>query len=124
MERAREGSRDSFARLTARVREMHAAGLTDREMAEQLGITCVAVTQRRLRTLGLPPNVARNRLSPSEADARIREMHAEGLSDRRIGEQLGVSETQVRGWRHELGLPALHRGRQVLPARREEVKAK
>jgi DNA-binding NarL/FixJ family response regulator len=44
-------------------------------------------------------------------DLRIREMHAQGLSDNKIGQQLGMAHSTVSARRNRMGLPAHFSGR-------------
>jgi len=88
------------------VRELHADGLTDREIAVELGVSrqgvWVARTALRLKA---------HRRWRRFADAQLRVLHARGLTDGQIGRRLGVTKQTVGKRRQKLGLPPNPRGR-------------
>lgn len=105
----REGIRTERAQ---RIRELHAAGLTDQEIADQLGVTRKAAQQSRLR-LHLPVNrAARPRRERHGAEPRhdyrpdIARLHGEGLTDAQIAERLDLSPSYTATLRRGLALPA------------------
>lgn len=90
-----------------RLRELHAEGLWDNEIARRMHISAPTVKRWR-ETLGLAQNEfdrsSRN-LEPVYVDgARARELYDAGLSDWDIGLELGVDVGQVLKWRRGEGL--------------------
>lgn len=83
--------------IRAEVLRLHAEGLTDREMAEQLGANHHSVSEAR-RTAGL----VANKKTPNE---QVRELHATGADDVQIGAALGLSFRHVGKIRRDLDLP-------------------
>lgn len=93
-----------------KLRELHAEGLTDGQIAERLGISRTAAQQTRAR-LKLPVNADRRggygpHRSKDTRDA-IERLHAEGRTDAEMAEQLGFTYTYIAGIRRELGLPLI-----------------
>lgn len=95
-----------------RMRELHADGLTDREIGVVIGVTKSRVGEVR-RAVGLPPVTttrpvkpvkARRVLAVDEHRDEVRRMHAEGCSDVVIASTLGVSRSTVQRTRLALGL--------------------
>lgn len=105
---------------------LYRAGLTDGEIAREVGVTVSAVGYWR-RSRGLPPNRPRGRrggrLSPEEERIRM-VLYKRGLSDYAIGKILGRSRTCIRAWRLKKGLPPNRRPSRLTPeeeARRREL---
>lgn len=95
----------------ADVARLHAQGLTDEAVAAELGIApTYAGTLRRGQ--GLPanriPRPPRTRRYQPRYDRRpdVAAAHADGLTDRQIGERLGISHSEVGRLRRDLGLEA------------------
>ncbi len=79
------------------------------EIAEEQGIRVGALVTREVTESAR--RLLRVRLDEQQAarrDRRIRELHAEGLSDRRIGLAVHLSHTAVRKHRQRLLLPNNH----------------
>lgn len=97
-----------------RVRELHAQGATDRDIAEALGLTVPAANQLR-RRLHLPVHPADRSLwaaSMANRESRrpeVRRLHALGWSDARIATEIGVSKSRVGELRRLMQLPAVGR---------------
>ena len=91
--------------MTSRaVRELHAKGLTDAEIARQLDAAYTSVNRVRRVILQLPANTRRGKnLTLKLGD--IRALHAKGLVDREIAERLGCSISTVCAHRRRMGLP-------------------
>lgn len=106
-------ARASATRRKARVAALHAEGMTDQQIADILGTQRSVVWQVRTR-LGLPVNSAER--APQERrsvhDDRVRELHAQGLTDAQIGERAGISKAWAAELRRALGL---HPNRRVKP---------
>ncbi|WP_137843839.1 hypothetical protein [Microbacterium sp. 2FI] len=94
------------------VARLHAEGLSDKEIAAEVGLAPAYAGQLR-RELGLPAN--RKRRPRKERPPRqprrdhrpgVAAAHAEGLNDVAIAERLGISKNHVGTLRRELGLPA------------------
>ena len=97
----------STSPLLAKVETAHADGLVDRDIADRVG--CGLSTVGRLRrSLELDPNVAPKAIEVLTAShgPRVRELHAQGWNDGRIGKELGTSIHIARRVRVHLGLPA------------------
>lgn len=94
-----------------KVRELHAEGKTDRQIAEVIGVTAPAANQIR-RRLRLPVNREdRTRWAASvtsRVDRRpeITRLHGEGMTDAAIATELGISKNRVGELRRDLGLKA------------------
>lgn len=84
------------------VREMVAAGKTDGEIAEAMGVTKSAVRSARGR-LGLPVNLP-PLTTASMRDQAIRALHAKGLTDRQIATEMELSDETIGLYRWRLGL--------------------
>lgn len=106
--RPREDRRPEVTRL-------HALGMRDDAIAEQMGLSVTYVGNLR-RDLGLPthplPRAVRAPREPRRVDRRpdIAAAHAEGLTDRQIGERVGLSPSEVGRLRRDLGLQ-VHKSR-------------
>ena len=86
----------STSPLLAKVEAAHADGLVDRDIADRVG--CGLSTVGRLRrSLELDPNVAPKAIEVLTAThgPRVRELHAQGWNDGRIGKELGT-ESAIR----------------------------
>lgn len=90
------GQRPSQQVLTALV----ASGLTNREIAQVLGVSR-AVVKQRLGTGGI------RRAAPVDLDlGELQRLKAQALTDAEIGDLLGVSASRVLGARRRNGIPA------------------
>lgn len=81
----------------ARLRELHAVGMSTPALAVALGAT-VRTVQQLLHEEGLKANRA------TADERRLRELHASGLSRRELGDALGVSQPTLRLWLGRAGL--------------------
>ncbi len=79
--------------------ELHRRGLTDREIAEELGVTQAAVNYRREK-LGLKNNYTRSTFSDDE----LLRLSNQGLNDHEISKALGVTQAAINYRRGRLGL--------------------
>lgn len=85
--------------------ELYKQGLTDKEMAKQLGDTYIAIGQWRFAR-NLPNNGKHyQRLSAEELEARMK-LYLQGLNDREIAKALGIRYQTITGWRYTHNLPA------------------
>ena len=82
------------------IKELYGQGLSDRQIAERLGLSPATVAMYR-RMLGLPTARERKR---KELMERVRELHAQGLSDFQIASRLGICYETVRTYRRLLGI--------------------
>jgi transcriptional regulator len=78
--------------------EMYKQGLTDREIADQVGMAQESVSYWRRRN-GLPRNAAR-------WDSQRMSLYNQGMTDREIGRQTGQRATTICNWRAARKLPA------------------
>lgn len=93
--------------IDERVYELFRAGLSDQEIADELGVTKRAIEHRRGRLGLLRIRYPSNPEGWHEARvSKLRELWSEGLSASEIGEKLGVSRCAVLGKAHRLKLPA------------------
>ena len=76
---------------------LYEKGLTDREIASELGVSLTVIQNWRYNR-GLAPNSAR----PGFPDRE--ELYSQGLSDREIAERVGVSCSTIINWRNRRGL--------------------
>jgi DNA-binding CsgD family transcriptional regulator len=113
-ERPARHSRAPRSSAAADVARLHAEGLRDIEIAERLELNVNYVGNLR-RGQGLPLIPAPQRESTRRRYGKRRDRrpdvaaaHADGLTDREIGERLGMSPSEVGRLRRELGL-ASHR---------------
>ncbi|WP_136053457.1 hypothetical protein [Microbacterium sp. K5D] len=94
--------RPSGSAHAMRVRELHAQGMLDKEIAEQIGIGRRTVTNIR-DTLGLAPHHG------VDAD-QVRRLHTDGLTDRQIADRINqtrarkINRRTIWGVRKRLGL--------------------
>jgi|GEM_PF-1304941 len=90
---------------------LHATGLTDVQLAAELGIDR-SYTSALRRKLGLPANRPPKTERPTgireERAQRFRELHAAGLTDQEIGDQIGITQRGAAALRRRLELPANH----------------
>lgn len=96
---------------------LRAEGLNNREIAERLGRTHDAVCLRARQT-GLTQKAPLLRDWSENDIARLRDLRAQGLSAREIGEALARSPQAVRFKTHQLGLPRPSRIRRSDPVER------
>lgn len=80
-----------------RLRELHAKGLTDRQIARKLGITLAAAWARRQR-LGLPRNVNREVNRQHCREATRRRVKRDGHSMGQLHAGHLRCEAAIRGW--------------------------
>jgi ribonucleoside-diphosphate reductase alpha chain len=86
-------SNESVARL-------HAEGLSDYEIAEELDSSPSTIQRRRSDELGLPANGDGGRPAGRSFDeSEFQRLHETGHTDAEIAEELGVHATTVRGYR-------------------------
>ncbi len=79
--------------------ELHQEGLTDRQIADTLGVTQAAVNYRRQK-MGLKNNY----MKKSFSDDELRNLYNQGSVDREIGEALGATQAAVNYRRQRLAL--------------------
>lgn len=98
-------ARASATRRRPRVAALHAEGMTDQQIADVLGTQRSVVWQARTK-LGLPVNRAERAPQGRRTlhDDRVRELHAEGLTDAQISERAGISKAWAAELRRTLGL--------------------
>lgn len=80
--------------------ELYRQNMSDREIANELGIHYYKVTNWRKHN-GLPGNVRRSKLDPEKALA----LHRQGLSDPEIARALGCCDYTILKWRTANGIP-------------------
>jgi len=98
-----EGDRLSEENIQLRL-SMIEQGLSDGEIAEQLGITKSAFTIWRNKR-GIPPNRPRGgQRLPKNMQKRRIELYKRGFSDREIAEKIGISKSGVQRWRKREGI--------------------
>lgn len=90
-----------------KARELLAQGLSDRAVAEQLGVKKGLLKRWRIRhgieeNVCNEPRVRRLCFDPDEA----RRLYDEGHIDREIAEALGVAPQTINKWRLKAGLPS------------------
>ncbi|RAW47144.1 adenosylcobalamin-dependent ribonucleoside-diphosphate reductase [Halorubrum sp. 48-1-W] len=89
------------------VAELHAAGLSDYAIAEQLDSSPSTVQRRRADELDLPANGPGGRPAGRSFEAdRLHELHERGHTDAEIAAELGVHQTTVRNARAAESLSA------------------
>lgn len=103
----------------AEVARLHADGLTDTAIARRLGVSNTTISTIRRTKLNLTPipvQAARMTEQSPRADriARLRALHAEGMTDNEMAEALGVSRSAVHQARTRQGL-ALNKQRVRAP---------
>lgn len=81
--------------------DLYAEGLSDYEIADELGVGKSTVQRRRANELSLPPNGqgGRNQGSVSFDQEKVIELHNQNKSDSEIAEEVGVSSDAVRAFR-------------------------
>lgn len=97
---------------TPEVAEMYELGMRDDAIAAELGLNINYVGTLR-RSLGLPTHPLPRERKPKRPKSQridwrpeVARLHGEGLPDRLISEQTGISRTHVGTLRRELGLAA------------------
>lgn len=90
------------------ITELHKEGLTDKEIAERLGVARSRVTYHR-QVMKLPVNKkSRKPAKPVKTDPwmeKVQSLWEQGYTDKQISETLGLSGIQVRYRREKLSLP-------------------
>lgn len=102
--KTKTGPTPAATRTAARRRAVQAGwenGLTDREIAAQIGMTTSGAGAIR-RALGLPSVRIRHQ---STRDQAVRAAWGQGLTDRGIAERTGMTPKGARSARERLGLP-------------------
>ncbi|HOP08741.1 MAG TPA: hypothetical protein PK718_01830 [Candidatus Methanofastidiosa archaeon] len=79
--------------------ELYKNGMTDKEIADELGVSQSAVNYRREK-LGLPSNYKKDMI-PNDL---VKDLNERGYTDKEIAERLGVSQSSVNYKRQRLGL--------------------
>ena len=94
-----------------RLKQLHAKGLPDREIANATGWTINQVCGRR-RRLGLKSNSLGEFKGPYRLAnghtitlGTLKKLHGQGKTDREIAKSFKCSRSAVLGWRRRLGLP-------------------
>lgn len=91
---------------TTLIEELYHRGLTDRQIAKEVGLNWCVVEDIRKFKLGLPSQRKRRR---DELHRQIRELHSLGYSDRKIASIIGISTSSVQHHRKTLmGLKTIH----------------
>jgi len=85
--------------------QLYNQGLSDREIAQRVGITASVVGEWRKRR-HLPINSLRGRNTDQEMYERRLKLYNQKLTDKQIADLEGVSEQAIRTWRKVHGLPA------------------
>ncbi len=98
------------------IRDLHADGLSDFEIADQLDSSASTIQRRRALELGLDPNGDGGRpAGPVSFDeATFETLYAEGRSDGDIAQELDISTRTVARYREQQSLAA--NGQAVTPA--------
>jgi len=101
-------------------RRLHAQKLTDGEIAERMGLAQRTVAKRRVEW-GLPHNftgpraqdAARQGGRPAMSidEEQLRSLHAQGLPNSRIAEQMGIHHDAIGDAMRRLGLESNYRNR-------------
>ena len=86
--------------IAQEIARLNAEGLTDREIADKLGISAVYAGDIRRRA-GLPRNPAPCNRTPQLAPA----LYAQGMTDQEIADKIGVCRDTVAKWRRSENLP-------------------
>ena len=85
------------------IRDLHAQGLNDAEIAKQLDLPYSSVNYTRREVLGLSANA--NRGARTQVDENmIRALHAQGLDDTEIAQRLGFSPVTIGEHRRRMRL--------------------
>lgn len=84
------------------IRDMHASGATDDEIADKLGSKRTIVQQTRHR-MGL----LANRLPAPDHNPEITRLHGEGKTDTEIADALGIGRAHAQRLRQRLELPSV-----------------
>lgn len=86
--------------------------LTVAQLVAHIAETAVAEPGKRPErdTYGRPATPTERRKMTPRRLARLRELHALGLSDGEIASHIGLSDESVRQWRNRLQLPVIRRG--------------
>lgn len=92
------------------ITRLHGLGWNDTRIADHLDVSNSSISAIRRHELGLPKISGRARAQPVEGPrARrrrlITEMHARGMTDRAIADELGVDYMTARQARNRYGLP-------------------
>jgi len=85
------------------VRELHAAGTNDTQIAKALRVPTTRVNEMR-RALGLKSHMPQSRPITGERADQLRRLHAKGLNDREIAEAMGYHKVSIYIRRNRLGL--------------------
>lgn len=119
----RQTAAGSLIRARAeRITELHAQGMTDDQIAADLGSTRATVWKAREK-LALDRNPApRPAGKPSKHLPDVARLHGEGLTDKQIGERLGIVKQYAAKLRRDLHLPAHHPVRPVAPRKQRVSK--
>lgn len=86
--------------------------ITVAQLVAHIAETAVAEPGKRPErdTYGRPSTPTERRKMTPRRLARLRELHALGLSDGQIASHIGLSDEAVRQWRNRLQLPVIRRG--------------
>ncbi|MCD6468538.1 MAG: hypothetical protein J7L32_04415, partial [Thermoplasmata archaeon] len=85
--------------------ELYRKGYSDREIADEVGVTPVVILSWRKKN-NLKPNIQQGQpLSDAEEKRRL-ELYKKGLNDKQIASVIGISEEGIWQWRKKRGLVA------------------
>lgn len=99
------------------LRRLYEAGLGVTEIAREMKTTPMAISHRRLRTIGFSRFMS---IWTPKLIQQLRDLWVTGLSAAEIGKQLGVSRNSIIGKTYRLGLSA--KGKQIAADRPKKVK--
>lgn len=85
--------------------ELVQAGFTDKEIAQRIGRSVVAVQQWRKKN-GLSKPTGRPKELPAGQEERRMALYRKGYNDCQIARALGMSDKGVFNWRKRRGLPS------------------
>ncbi|MDD9731591.1 helix-turn-helix domain-containing protein [Mameliella sp. AT18] len=105
-----------------RLRVLHARGLSDREIADTLGVAVNTVWRHR-RAMKLDANTPSNRLSPEDVDL-IRKRAGEGFTAASVAGELGVTKPAVASAARREGITFGAGRREEIRCRAEAIAAK
>jgi ribonucleoside-diphosphate reductase alpha chain len=93
---------NDWSELHETIVEMNAEGKSDYEIAESVDVCPSTVQRHRTEKLGLgaASSTGRQDRSPNFDVSQARVMYEDGASDPAIAEQIGVSRSAIKTWRH------------------------
>lgn len=88
-----------------KARRLYDQGITDREIAAEMGASYSTVHRWRLAAQ-LPPKSAKHKRRCKFDETLARKLYDDGLSDQKIADQVGASFQSISRWRIRNGLPS------------------